>query len=86
MQLAFVEKSFAAGVSAPFETASLSKPPPAFEIAFVSDDVESLFAHVVECGGEIVKRPVKKPWGQLVGYLRDPNGFLVEICSPMGSS
>ena len=34
-------------------------------------------------GAVVVKEPQKKPWGQLVGYVRDNNGFLVEICAPM---
>jgi lactoylglutathione lyase len=24
------------------------------------------------------------PWGQTVAYVRDNNGFLVELCTPMG--
>jgi hypothetical protein len=28
--------------------------------------------------------PTVKPWGQTVSYVRDLDGFLVEICSPMG--
>ncbi|MDR6644219.1 putative glyoxalase superfamily protein PhnB [Luteibacter sp. 1214] len=27
----------------------------------------------------------EKPWGQRVGHLRDLNGVIVEICSPMGA-
>lgn len=25
-----------------------------------------------------------KPHGQTVAYVRDPDGFLIEICTPMG--
>lgn len=28
-----------------------------------------------------VKEPQQKPWYQMVGYVRDLNGFLVEICT-----
>lgn len=28
--------------------------------------------------------PFEKPWGQTVGYVRDINGVLIELCSPMG--
>jgi lactoylglutathione lyase len=34
-------------------------------------------------GASAVKSPETKPWGQIVGYVRDPNGFLVEICSEL---
>ena len=52
-----------------------------FEITFVADDIESAWKQAVEAGGEIVKEPTQKPWGQTVGYLRDINGFLVEVCT-----
>jgi predicted enzyme related to lactoylglutathione lyase len=28
-----------------------------------------------------VSPPTQKPWGQTVSYVRDNNGFLIEICS-----
>jgi lactoylglutathione lyase len=34
-------------------------------------------------GATEVKPPETKPWGQIVVYVRDLNGFLVEICSEM---
>jgi uncharacterized glyoxalase superfamily protein PhnB len=40
-------------------------------------------ARSLSAGAVEVKRPTQKPWGQSVGYVRDPNGFLVEICTPM---
>ena len=30
-----------------------------------------------------VSPPVAKPWGQIVAYVRDPDGHLVELCSPL---
>jgi lactoylglutathione lyase len=53
------------------------------EIAFVSDDVPTAFANAVAAGALAYKQPEKKPWGQVVAYVRDNNGFLVEICSPV---
>lgn len=55
--------------------------PSPFEITFVADDIESAWKQAVEAGAEIVKEPTQKPWGQTVGYLRDSNGFLVEVCT-----
>lgn len=55
--------------------------PAPFEITFVADDIESAWKQAVESGAEVVKEPAQKPWGQTVGYLRDPNGFLVEVCT-----
>jgi len=31
-----------------------------------------------------VQPPVAKPWGQVVSYVRDVNGFLVELCTAVG--
>jgi len=32
-------------------------------------------------GAVIVSEPKKKPWGQVVAYVRDLDGFLIEICT-----
>ncbi len=51
------------------------------EIAFVVDNVKDAFKHAVLAGAIPVVEPEKKPWGQTVAYVRDTNGFIVEICS-----
>ena len=53
------------------------------EIAFVTDDVAGAYTKALEAGASAFKEPTKKPWGQTVAYVRDNNGFLVEICSPI---
>jgi len=55
------------------------------EIAFVCDDVAAAFAKAVAAGAAPCRPPQQKPWGQIVAYVRDGNGFLVEICSPVGA-
>jgi lactoylglutathione lyase len=57
--------------------------PSPFEITFVADDIESAWKQAVKSGAEVVKEPTQKPWGQTVGYLRDNNGVLVEVCTPV---
>lgn len=54
------------------------------EIGLVSDDVLSAHDLAVKAGAVEVKKPETKPWGQVVSYVRDLNGFLVELCSPIG--
>jgi uncharacterized glyoxalase superfamily protein PhnB len=54
-----------------------------FEIALVTEDPDALYARATAAGAEPVKAPEAKPWGQRVGYVRDCNGCLVEICSPV---
>lgn len=82
-RLAFAAKSLARENGLDFgQLGSLSSPPP-IELALVTEDVETSFRTAVAHGASELKKPIQKPWGQLVGYLRDCNGFLVEICSPM---
>lgn len=54
------------------------------EIAFVTDTLEADFERAVQAGAVVVKAPTKKPWGQVVAWVRDPNGVLVELCTPVG--
>ncbi len=54
-----------------------------YEIVFVTDDVEGAYARALDHGASPVKPPETKPWTQVVGYVRDMNGVLVEIASPM---
>lgn len=51
-----------------------------FEIGFVVDDVEQTIASMEEKGVSIIKEPAKKPWGQTVAYVADPDGHFIEIC------
>jgi uncharacterized glyoxalase superfamily protein PhnB len=64
-------------------TASLDKAPLGFEIALVTPDVPALYARALKAGATAVSDPATKPWGQTVAYLRDNDGHLVELCTPM---
>ncbi|MCA0401773.1 MAG: VOC family protein [Proteobacteria bacterium] len=81
--LAFCAESFLAADDFAFEPMRREKPLPAFEIAFVTDDVEGAYVRAVEAGAAPLIAPKAKPWGQIVSYVRDINGFQVEICSPV---
>ena len=61
------------------------QPPAAFEIGFESEDVAAAYARAVEAGATPLADPVEKPWGQTVAYVRDLDGIIVEIGSPMGA-
>jgi lactoylglutathione lyase len=60
------------------------KPPLGFELALVTQDVQALFDRAVAAGASPEVPPEAKPWGQIVAYVRDTQGFLVEICTPIG--
>ena len=53
------------------------------EIGLVTDNVSHAHQKAIQAGAILVKDPVTKPWGQVVSYVRDLNGFLIEICSPV---
>ena len=59
--------------------------PSGAEIAFVTADVAAAFQRAVQVGAEAAVSPAARPWGQVVGYVRDLNGFLVELCTPVGN-
>lgn len=56
-----------------------------WEICFVTDDVGAAFEQAVAKGCTPVSNPDEKPWGQTVSYVRDLNGCIVEIASPISS-
>ncbi len=64
--------------------ADTSKQPLGFEVALVTDDVAAAHARAVTAGARELAAPMQKPWGQLVSYLRCPDGILVELCTPIG--
>ncbi|MBA3681730.1 MAG: VOC family protein [Bacteroidetes bacterium] len=57
--------------------------PFAMEIGFTTDDVETTMDKAIKAGAILVEEAKTKPWGQVVAYLKDPNGFLIEVCTPM---
>lgn len=56
---------------------------PGFELAFLADDVAAAQTKALSAGAVLVTPPKTKPWGQTVAYVRDLNGFLVELCTPL---
>jgi catechol 2,3-dioxygenase-like lactoylglutathione lyase family enzyme len=56
--------------------------PAGAHLAFVTDDIERDWARAVSAGAVVVRPPDPKPWGQTAGYLRDPDGVVIELCTP----
>ena len=83
-KIGFVSLELAHSHGFDFDEGGLEKNPQAFEVAFVSENLDVDFEKAISAGAVEVVRPVKKPWGQTISYVRDCNGVLVEIASPMG--
>jgi lactoylglutathione lyase len=46
-------------------------------------DLAAVYDQAIGHGATAVSPPHEQPWGQLVSYVRDPDGHLLEICSPV---
>ena len=64
-----------------FIESSLENQPFAIELGFITDNVGELVQMATSFGAVLVTEPKQKPWGQIVAYIRDLNGFLIEICT-----
>jgi lactoylglutathione lyase len=64
-------------------TASPDQKPRGVEIALVTPNVPALYARAIKSGATALTEPALKPWGQTVAYLRDHDGHLIELCTPM---
>jgi lactoylglutathione lyase len=82
--LAFAARKFVEGhFTIPLQSAEPSAAAPPVEIALITDDVQAAYDRAVAEGAVAVTAPAKKSWGQIVGYVRDNNGFLLELCTPV---
>lgn len=52
------------------------------EIGLFVDDVAAAHQQALACGAVELAAPKRTPWGQLVAFVRCPDGTLVEICTP----
>lgn len=68
-----------------FQRSQVKDQPFGIELVFSSEELEADFQKAVFAGATIAAEVETKPWGQQVGYLRDINGFLIEMYSPMSS-
>ncbi|WP_269581203.1 VOC family protein [Roseibium sp. Sym1] len=80
-KLAFSSKTLMKQLGKTPGTADPAKP--VFELAFETDDVPAALKKAVEAGATLVQDVREEPWGQTTSYVRDPFGYLVEICSPV---
>ena len=48
------------------------------ELALVTENVQEIIDKALEYGAIIEEKPIEKPWGQKVGYIRDIDGFYLK--------
>jgi len=66
-----------------FKQLSTHEKPNGIEMAFTTENIEIDFKNALAAGAVEYESITQKSWGQKVGYLRDINGFLIEICTPI---
>jgi catechol 2,3-dioxygenase-like lactoylglutathione lyase family enzyme len=79
--LAFADAEWVARNGLEFAPIEAKVRPPAVEINFFVDDVDTVYRAAIEAGATAWFPPAPQPWGQIVSYVRDPAGFLVEIAT-----
>jgi lactoylglutathione lyase len=82
--LGFVSEETARENGGAFRPNRLAGEPAGIEVALCTRDVPALWKRATDAGATAIKAPTTKPWGQTVAYVRDPDGVLVELCTPMG--
>ena len=84
VRLAFAERGFVREMlGVEFADTAAAHTPPPVEIGFVTTEVAAAYEKAVAAGAVPLQPPAPKPWGQTVAFVRDLNGFLVEICTPV---
>ncbi len=82
--LSFSEEALArSNLDGGFRPASLQEAPGACEVGLATDDVVAAYDRALRAGAVSAAAPKTKPWGQVVAYVRDLDGHLVELCTPV---
>jgi hypothetical protein len=63
--------------------ASESARPLGMEIALVTDDVAGAHVQALQHGALELAGAARKPWGQVLWWVRGADGRLIELCTPI---
>lgn len=81
--LAFAANAFSVENDLTIVYNQLQNLPAGIEISFITDDVNAAYQKAVAAGAQPLIEPVQKPWDWIVAYVRDINGVLISLCSPV---
>ncbi|QWT85805.1 VOC family protein [Chryseobacterium sp. PCH239] len=80
--LSFASVSLAqSNIKKGFITAKTEDQPFGMELGFTTDNVEALVEKAIQNGAVLYEDIALKPWGQKTAYIKDPNNYLIEICT-----
>ncbi len=57
---------------------------PGFELGFFVANVDNAYAELAISGVTTVAPPTDRPWAQRTAYVRDPDGYLIELVESLG--
>ena len=72
-----------ANLSDGYVASDRSAKPLGIEIALITNSIEIAHQQAIAAGAVEIAAPKTKSWGQVVSYVRCPDGTLVELCTPM---
>ena len=81
--LGFVQRDFAREHVDGVAEVALERDAPPVVVLFVVSDVDATYRRAVDAGAISVRGPEDKPLGFRVAYVRDRDGFLVELATPI---
>ena len=81
--LAFASNEAADMAGLAIQPNTAAGPPAGWEVCLISENVAADYEKATAKGAIPVSPPTDKPWGQTVSYVRDLNGCIVEIASPV---
>jgi lactoylglutathione lyase len=82
--LSFAQHKLAASnLSTGFTKSTIKNKPFGIELGFTTTDISKTIKSALKAGATLVEKQKTKPWSQKVAYVRDLDGFLIEICTPM---
>jgi uncharacterized glyoxalase superfamily protein PhnB len=67
-----------------YHRANINDMPLGIELSFTTEDVNAAFKKAVESGAAPIREPEQKPWGQVVAYIRAPEGSIIELGTRIG--
>jgi len=60
-------------------------PGPRHELFVYVEDVDAAVAGVEAAGGSVLRPAADMPWGERVGFVRDPEGNVVSLAAPVAA-
>jgi len=82
--LAFASHDMGAMNLGPYRRADINDMPLGMELSLTTEDVHAAFKKAVESGAVPIREPERKPWGQVVAYIRAPEGSVIELGTRIG--